>query len=233
MRHCLLISLLLASFVSSGCGRVADTKDSLPARNVEADLAGEGKSKVKINHPLLEKLRKADQAAAMRFPDDDFDGGFGRLGLLFHSSLVRSDYWCTPKNVVTFASTGGNGVHFSLLVRDGKVTEASPVVVTIPSPGDQPNYIVGENLHDFLCLGVHRGYFALEQLPSSRLFEAYGSADWKPGTDADMAVGFGVDPQQRQLLDFLKEELKLEPWKDVRKKFDRLQKTYLPLLEMP
>jgi hypothetical protein len=36
-------------------------------------------------------------------------------------------------------------------------------------------------------------------------------------TDTD--VGYGVDEHQLKLLDFLKDEFGLAPWKDVRQKF--------------
>lgn len=229
-------ALILATCLLTGCTRAPESKV------VDADLknspipnkrpALEENKDATVDHPLLEKLRKADAVAAKRFPSRS-NPGFSALGLLLHPQLERFDYWCTPKNVVTFARTGGNGVHFSFLAHDGKVTENSPVVITIPSPGNRPNYIVGENLFDFLCLGIHRGFFALEQLPADRLFDAYSSATWEPNTRDDNAVGFGVDEHQRKLLSFLRDEFRLEPWKNLRKKFERLQKDYLPQLQLP
>jgi hypothetical protein len=148
-------------------------------------------------------------------------------------------HWCTPINTLAFAHTGGEGVHFSFLVDEGKITEHSPIVITIPSPGDQPNYIGGASLFDFLCLGFHRGYFALETANTNRFFEAYSSGKWPLSQvegrppDWDWAVGYGVNEHQRQLLDFLIAELGLSPWNDLRRKFQQLQKRYLPLLKMP
>ena len=74
-------------------------------------------------------------------------------------------------DILTFAVTGGEGVHFSLLVRNGKLTEDAPVVMTTPTPDAIQNYIVGENLRDFLCLRVNRGYFYLDFLPSDDAFQ--------------------------------------------------------------
>jgi hypothetical protein len=191
--------------------------------------------RARIDHPLWEKLRAVDKVAARRFPAPDFVGrGLGAVGLILHSKPKRWDYWCTLKNVLTFASTGGNGVHFSFVVLEDEVTEQSPVVVTIPMAFDQPNFICGESLFDFLCLGVNRGYFALEQLPATeRTLEVFSSSTWQPTDDFDWAVGYGVNEHQRKVLDYLANELELVPWKDVKRKFNRLQRQVLPLLEVP
>lgn len=194
--------------------------------------------RVVVEHPLWERLRALDKVAAKRYPGD-FDQGFGSLGLFLHPRLQRYEYWCDPKNCLAFATTGGEGVHFSFVVQDGRVTEKSPVVITIPTAFDQPNFIGGESLFDFLCLGYHRGYFALETVPSDRFFEAYASGKWPLSEDKglppdwDWAVGYGVNEHQRKLLDFLIAELGLSPWKDLKRKFQRLQELYMPLLEIP
>ena len=46
-------------------------------------------------------------------------------------------------------------------------------------------------------------------------------------------MGFGVNEHQRKLLEFLIAELGLLPWKDLKRKFQRLQKLYMPLLDIP
>jgi hypothetical protein len=85
-----------------------------------------------------------------------------------------------------------------------------------------------------LCLGIYRGYFALEQLGDvDKTLSVYGSATWQPRTEHDWWVGYGVNEYQRKLLDFLTSELGLTPWKDAKRKFRRLQKQYLPLLDIP
>lgn len=194
--------------------------------------------RITIKHPLWDQLRKLDKAAAKRFPVD-FYKGFGRLGLILRSPPKYGDYWCTPTNTLTFAGTGGDGVHFSFLVDDGKITENSPIVISIPTAADQPNFIGGESLFDFLCLGFHRGYFALGNLPSPRFFEAYSSGKWPLSKvkgrppDWDWEEGYGVNEHQRNLLDFLIAQLGLSPWKDFQRKFQRLQKRYMPLLKLP
>jgi hypothetical protein len=194
--------------------------------------------RIAISHPLWNRLRELNKEAAKQFPAD-VDSGFGTLGLILYSRPQHGGYSCTPTNTLAFAGTGGEGVHFSFLVEDGKVTEKSPIVITIPGEFDHPNFIGGESLFDFLCLGYHRGYFAMETVPSERFFEAYASDKWPLNEiegrlpDWDCAVGYGVNEHQRQLLDFLITELGLFPWKDLRRKFQRLQKLYMPLLEIP
>lgn len=82
-------------------------------------------------------------------------------GLVMHNNLQRHWYDCTPVNCLTFASTGGNGVHFSVFEGLG---DASPVVMTVPMNFGQENLVIAESIYEFLCLGCQCGYFSLEQL---------------------------------------------------------------------
>jgi hypothetical protein len=159
--------------------------------------------------------------------------------LILYSPPEHGGYHCTPTNTIAFAGTGGEGVHFSFLVEDGRVTEKSPIVITVPMDFGHPNHIGGESLFDFLCLGYYRGFFSMETVSSDRFFEAYSSGKW-PLSDVegrpphwDYSVGYGVNERNRQLLDFLIAELGLSPWKDLKRKFHRLQKRYMPLLKIP
>lgn len=181
-------------------------------------------AEVVFDHPLWERLKAVEKVVAERSPGPL--SGLDSVGLILVRGLPQWDYWCTPKNVLTFATTGGNGVHFNFLIQNDSVGEHSPIVITIPNNFDQPNYIVGESLFDFLCLGYHRGYFALEQLPWERLFEAYASSDWQPSDETDEWVGFGVNVEQRRVLELLIAEFGLSPWKDLQHKFEDLQARY-------
>ncbi len=42
-------------------------------------------------------------------------------------------YWCTPSNSITFATTGGDGVHYGLLDIGSGFNDESPVVMTVPA----------------------------------------------------------------------------------------------------
>jgi len=80
-------------------------------------------------------------------------------GLRIHDCLLPGGYDSSPPGYLAFASTGGDGVHFS--IPSGR---AGPVVMTVPMAFDNPNVVVGSDLKDFLSLGCVYGYFGLEQL---------------------------------------------------------------------
>jgi len=108
----------------------------------------------------------------------------------------------TPRNAVAFAETGGEDVHFSLVSSRGRVSDASAVVLTVPSAGGTPwdgNFLIAESLHDFLCLGCVSGYAHLEQL-------AY---DWE-GTVADLEQGAEAEGME-STLEVYRRELELKP----------------------
>jgi hypothetical protein len=188
--------------------------------------------RISVDSRLYRKLREVDKEACRKFPWD-YDPGLGGLGLILLPRLDHFGYGCTPKNSLAFATTGGEGVHFSFLVAKSRVHDASPVICTIPEMFQ--NHIVGDNLFDFLCLGYHRGYFALEQLAykPKKTLKVFGSGFWKPRSKLDWLDGFGVNQHQHEVLDFLIQRLGLKPWKGIERRFNRLQKKYLPLLEVP
>ena len=182
----------------------------------------------------LEKLREVDTEARKIVLPRHFDPGLGALGLILDTKLDDSRYPnCTPINCKTFAHTGGNGVHFSLLQKNGSVGSDSPVVVTNPA-GDGLNFIVGKNLYDFLCLGYYRGYFAMEQLAYKKnmTLEVYTTSAWKPSEPWHSSVGFVLSDEKRQVLDLLISRCALRPWPDA-SRFHRLQEEYLSQLRMP
>ena len=106
----------------------------------------------------FEKLKEFIQDYAERNAEQE-DDLFEEIGMFIHSSLSRWDYFCTPINSMTFASTGGDGVHYGFLNLEN--SSLKPVVMTIPM-ADSKNIIVGESLHEFMRLGSRYGYFALE-----------------------------------------------------------------------
>lgn len=74
-------------------------------------------------------------------------------------------YDSSPINTEVFATTGGDGVHYSILEISEKI---QPVVMTVPMNfGDSMrdyNWIIGENLNEFLSIGYFNGWFPIEQL---------------------------------------------------------------------
>lgn len=153
---------------------------------------------------------------------------FDSIGLLLAWPLKPSAYdWCAPANVLRFAGTGGDGVHFGLLLLDGVLSEDSPVVMTVPmAMEDNTNFIVGANLSDFLALGSRRGYFFLEQL-------AY-KPDWLLNELADTEFGEDVSDEERELLTAIGDAFGLRPWGgQVANRLDWLKKEFFPLLALP
>lgn len=89
-------------------------------------------------------------------------------GLRVHPTLERWTYAPTPVNSVTFASTGGDGVHFGLLQGLSTTSRDGPVVMTVPMAAldhvRDANHVVAESIREFLGLGCVRGWCELEQL---------------------------------------------------------------------
>ena len=172
---------------------------------------------VVLDLPLLSELHRLNDEAEKRFAFDG-DTGFRRLGLILNKELEFGGYWCSPKNALTFARTGGDGDHYSLLIHDDRIDEKSAVVLTWPSEGDQQ--IVGENLYDFLCFGMHGGYFQINSV----------SSESPPPNAPRHWFCEHVDEQNRKLLTFLASELGLKPWglDERHERFQRLQQELLP-----
>jgi len=186
--------------------------------------------RITVDHPLLERLRDLDKEARQRFPSR-FDRGLAGVGLILYQQLVVSTCeWCPPLNCRTFAETGGDGIHFSLLVQDGAITENSPIVMTIPPDGGQ-SLIVGETLYDFLCFGAHNGFFALPIWPDATL-RPYPSPASNPDEVPHSSARSDSEERERQVLAFLIAQMDLQPWTSMRK-LTQLQEKYGPLLRLP
>lgn len=188
---------------------------------------------VRVVHPLLERLRQLDREAAQLFPTV-CDPGFGDLGLILDRQLDESRFsLCTPLNGRTFAHTGGDGVHFSLLVEGCTVCERSLVVMTVPA-ADTQNFVVGTDLFEFLCLGARHGFFALEQLAyePDMTMEAYTNPDWQPTLPWHHSAGFLPRHKDGMVLNFLTVQLGLRPWSSSAR-FADLQQRYAQFLELP
>lgn len=177
--------------------------------------------------PTLSRLW---ELTGQQLPDD---GGadnayFEEVGLFLEWPLMHSGYdWCAPMNTLQFASTGGDGVHFSLLLLDDVLSESSPVVMTVPmAMEDSTNFIVGGCLLDFLALGSRRGYFNLEQL-------AY-QHDWLLNELKDVDFSEEISDEARKLLTSIADTFDLRPWGgQVAERLDWLNKKYFPMLALP
>ncbi len=155
---------------------------------------------------------------------------FDPIGLLLERPPKRYEYESTPANALTFAHTGGDGVHYSLLDLGEGPSDASPVVMTVPMNPDEPNVIVGRDLHDFLCLGCRTGYFALEQLT----YDRSGTVAWLQAPDPsqieDLWFEGAPSGRQRHLLDLFVRSFRLTPWDGVAEHLDNLQQECAKLI---
>ncbi len=154
---------------------------------------------------------------------------FQPIGLVLHRSLTARDYTSTPLSSSTFASTGGDGVHYGLLHINGGVGDASPVVMTVPMAFERPNLIVGESLFEFLCLGCQVGYAYLEHLAYNR----HEATDWigNPQNWFNERHYGPLGLRAQLLLEILVREFDLKPWSEVGRRVDELQERFLPLLK--
>jgi hypothetical protein len=121
-------------------------------------------------------------------------------------------------------------------VENNQVTENSPVIVTVPANFGEPenaNFVVADNLRNFLRFGLHRGYFALEQLAYYRdlTLQAYSSAEWQPTEDWHYSVGYHLNENGQRVRDLLVERFDLTPLSYPVDEFEDLQHRYKPLLE--
>ena len=146
---------------------------------------------------------------------------FEPIGLILQVPPERWDYFCTPLNSLTFASTGGDGVHFGFMLIDGRAP--APILMTVPM-ADEKNYVVGESLFEFLCLGVRRGYFYLEQL-------AYGREAAIMMLDEGAIGEAAVD--ETYLLNALRTEFGLRPWPEIEGRLRELEQRYAPVIRAP
>jgi hypothetical protein len=129
----------------------------------------------------------------------------------------------TPINTVAFATTCGDDVHFGMLSTDGAFGDASPIVMTVPMADNDRmncNFIVGETLHDFLCLGCDHGFFALEKLAYS----------WKTELFSD--YGRQAEPSGDQIFyERFRAAFSLSPWPEIEQRQKDLDSRYKPKLE--
>jgi hypothetical protein len=73
-------------------------------------------------------------------------------------------YGPTPTNTEVFATTGGDGVHYSILELSEYI---QPVIMTVPmnfgNSMKSYNWVIAENLNEFLSIGYYVGWFPIEE----------------------------------------------------------------------
>jgi hypothetical protein len=151
-----------------------------------------------IEHPVLQRLTRLYQSFE---PDGD-----EAIGLLLYPELRREGYDATPESALTFARTGGDGVHYSFLTAGRSDPLSWPVVMTVPMQWDDPNIVVGIDLREFLALGLRIGYFVLEQL-------AYDRGETIALLDGALSAGTHP-PLFERTLGLIAGEFSIAPWPD-------------------
>ena len=135
--------------------------------------------------------------------------------------LARNDYFCTPLNTLTFATTGGNGVHFGILVDDARHSLNGPVIMTVPM-ADEKNIILAEDLSEFFSIGYYAGWFALEGL----VYDREDTIDWFAHANDQMSE------EELRFLDLVKTRLALEPQPLSKKRLEDLKEKFFGRLQI-
>lgn len=149
------------------------------------------------------------------------EDGCEAIGLLPMPSLRHCGYSKAPQNSLSFATTGGDGVHFSFLTFDDTATESWPVVMTVPMNFGEENLIVGADLCEFLGLGLRHGYFELEQL----LYKPAETIAWLDD-DSDQTHH---SSHKGRALAAIQRSFEISPWKSHGPRIAELQANF-PLI---
>jgi hypothetical protein len=144
-------------------------------------------------------------AEAASFPQWEPGEPLAVVSLLRHGVTAGPD---TPAGAEPLLRTGVDGTGWSALPAD---TESGYLVVmTAPATGVSPNLVVGESLHELLCLGCACGYWALDALAEDVDAEL-------PAADAD---------ESGEALAQLRNLLRLSPWPDVPARLFELERRH-------
>lgn len=87
--------------------------------------------------------------AVQQCPDPG--GVLGEDYLVLPPSECWAPYWCEPRNAVTFAQMGVDGVHYAILKINGEVRDDSPVIHISPMDFDEPYCVLGVSFLDYLA----------------------------------------------------------------------------------
>jgi hypothetical protein len=118
-------------------------------------------------------------------------------GMFLSVPPQSSGYKATPSDYLMFASTGVDGVHFSMI--NGSCGD-TPVFMTVPMNFESPNLVVGAYLHEFLCLGCISGYSMLDGLVYSQ---------------EETALALEKAKEPKPIMKRLAREFALRPWQNT------------------
>jgi hypothetical protein len=178
--------------------------------------------------PVDKQRRRVAKTPKVRLPKAEplsAHDVFDRCGLILEIPPKAGYYWCTPEKALTFATTGGDGVHYSHLSSDELPPGVVPVVMTVPANfNDELNVVLAESIDEFLGLGYHVGWFALEQV----VYDPEWAPDYfaQPDPDDD-------DEDKTARLEFLRSELGIKSVALSLKRIAKLTKRYASFLVVP
>jgi hypothetical protein len=82
------------------------------------------------------------------------------MSIAYHETgTEETHYDSTPRNAITFASTGVDGCHFCVIPKKGEAIDESPVYKVSPMDGEDTIVWVAKDFIDFLSIGVAMGSF--------------------------------------------------------------------------
>lgn len=133
--------------------------------------------------------------------------------------LEHFGYFCTPKNSLTFAATGGDGVHFGFLDKDR--LHQGPIVMTVPM-SEPFNVIVAEDLEEFFSIGYYVGWFSLEQL----VYNAEETIEYFSKPDEEF------DEKENRFLELIRSKMNLKYQPLTKSRLEELKVRYFDLVEI-
>lgn len=200
----------------------------LPQR-LKALHAVAAKAAEHFSTPVDKQRRRVAKAPKLRLPKPEplsAHDVFYPCGLILEIPPKRAGlYGCTPEKAMTFATTGGDGVHYSYLSSDELPPGVVPIVMTVPANFNDENVVLAESIDEFLGLGYHVGWFSLEQV----VYEPEEAPDYfaQPDPDDD-------DYEDKTArLEFLRSELGIKPVALSLKRIAKLTKRYASFLVVP
>lgn len=171
----------------------------------------------------LSDIHRVHELTKQLYPHEYLDEGLGAIGLFLYDPPTKAAYAVTPLNSMTFGGIGVDGIHFASITDNAAVDPMAPVVMSIPMALETPNFIVGETMYDFLCLGCRHGYSNLGNLHLHRE-EVIRYLQGPPKSF--------FDERSEAILQTLCDELSLTPWMDVGARFEEMQSKYAKTLRL-
>lgn len=150
-------------------------------------------------------------------------GVFDPCGLILEIPPRRYPYESTPTGAMTFATTGGDGVHYSYFVDSRLPPGVVPIAMTVPMKFDRPNVIVADTFDEFLGLGYHVGWFSLEQL----VYDPEETVEYFAQPDPDDR------PEKTMLMEILRARMRIRPVALLLGRTEGLTGQYASLLPEP